>query len=60
MDETKLKEIIASAIANARGARHGVPNIANVLTVLPEKLKKEVYDDADSIINELKKNGVIK
>lgn len=51
------KEIIACAIANARGMRRGVPPISNVLDLLPEKLKDEVLDDADSVLRELAEAG---
>ncbi len=51
MDE--IKEIIASAIANARGMRRGMPSVSNVLDILPEKLKNEVREDAENIIKEL-------
>lgn len=50
------KEIIATAIANARGMRRGVPTISNVLDLLPDKLKDEVLDDADNVIKELEEN----
>ena len=51
------KEIIAGAIANARGMRRGMPSISNVLDLLPEKLKEEVLDDADNVLRELKDAG---
>lgn len=52
-----VKEIIACAIANTRGARNGVPFIENVLDILPYKLKQEVCEDAETILSELKKQG---
>ena len=55
----KIKEIIASAIANARGMRRGAPSISNVLDILPDKLKNEVFDDADNIIKELEAAGFV-
>lgn len=55
----KIKEIIASAIANARGMRMGAPSISNVLDILPDKLKNEVFDDADNIIKELEAAGFV-
>lgn len=53
----KIKEIIAGAIANARGMRRGMPPVKNILDMLPEKLKNEVNDDADNIIKKLTENG---
>ena len=41
----------AVAIANARGGRRGAPPIANVLDVLPEKLKDEVTEDAQAALD---------
>lgn len=57
MDNEKLTRVIASAIANARGMRRGVPTIANVLDMLPEKLVDEVMDDANNVLKELKTAG---
>jgi hypothetical protein len=54
-----IKNIIASAIANARGMRRGMPPISNVMSILPDNLKKEVLDDADNILRELKKAGFV-
>ncbi len=54
-----VRDVIASAIANARGWRHGVPTVKNVLEMLPEKLTKEVFEDADTILKELNENGFI-
>ncbi len=53
----KIKEIIAGAIANARGMRRGMPSVKNILDLLPAKLKDEVNEDADNIIKELEENG---
>jgi hypothetical protein len=36
----------AAAIANARGARRGVPHVINILELLPPKLLDEVMEDA--------------
>ena len=47
-------KVIAEAIANARASRKGVPAISNVLDILPESLKSEVFDDADSVVQALK------
>lgn len=51
-ERTKL---VASALANARGARNGVPAVANVLELLQasprlRKLYDEVIEDAHSAI----------
>jgi hypothetical protein len=56
-DKNKIRELIATTIANARGWRNGVPTIKNVMDLLPDEFKKEVYEDADNIINELNKSG---
>ena len=40
----------AAAIANARGGRRGVPEIANILDMLPEKLVAEVMEDAEAAL----------
>lgn len=47
------RDVIAAAIANARVGRRGVPVITNIMEILPEKLRAEVRDDADSIIEAL-------
>lgn len=49
-------EMIATAIANARGNRRGVPSITNVLDILPTKLKEEVMDDAKAVMKLIEKN----
>lgn len=41
----------AAAIANERGGRRGVPDIVNVLDLLPEKLRTEVMEDARAALN---------
>lgn len=43
------REVIAAAIANARGMRRGAPPISNVLEILPPKIKAEVLDDAEAV-----------
>lgn len=53
----KIKDIIAGAIANARGMRRGMPPVSNILDMLPEKLKNEVREDAENIIKELSEKG---
>jgi hypothetical protein len=40
----------ATAIANARGNRRGVPNITNILEALPKKLFDEVMEDAEAAL----------
>jgi hypothetical protein len=47
------RDVIAAAIANARGMRRGMPAIKNILEILPTKLREEVLDDADNVIREL-------
>lgn len=39
-------EAAANAIANARGARRGVPQVTNVLSLLSDKLRDEMTEDA--------------
>ena len=53
------QEIIAAAIANARGNRRGVPEIVNILEILPEKLRCEVLDDADAVLAALRSAGIL-
>jgi hypothetical protein len=38
--------VAAAAIANTRGARHGIPSISNVLDMPPPSLRAEVLEDA--------------
>jgi hypothetical protein len=38
--------VAAAAIANARGARNGVPRIKNVLDALPPYMREPLLDDA--------------
>ena len=49
---TITREMIeaAAAIANARGDRRGVPEIVNILDMLPEKLRDEVLEDAEAAL----------
>lgn len=49
--------IVASAIANARGGRRGVPPVVNVLDLLPESLRTEVLDDARAVVVALEREG---
>ena len=52
MSQFSQKEIraAASAIANARGNRRGVPTIVKVLEMLPKKLFDEVMEDAEAAL----------
>ena len=47
--EQKIR-VAAAAIANARGARRGVPEIVNILSLIPRKLVEEVTDDATAAV----------
>jgi len=40
----------AAAIANARAGRRGAPAISNILEILPEKLRSEVFEDAEAVL----------
>lgn len=57
------QEIIASAIANARAGRRGVPPVKNVLEIIRSisggKLYNEVMDDAHAVMSALAEDGVI-
>lgn len=52
-------EAAAAGIANARGARRGVPEISNILDLLEKmpgrKLYDEVMDDADAALKAVEK-----
>lgn len=52
-DREQFVDLAAAAIANARGARRGVPEIRNILEVLPDKLREEVRDDARAVFDTL-------
>lgn len=54
----KIRGIIASAIANSRAMRRGMPSVTNVIDLLLSPIKEELLDDADNVINELEKNGI--
>lgn len=47
----------AAAIANARGGRRGMPQITNVLDLLPPKLRDEVTEDARAVFEALQKSS---
>lgn len=49
MNEQTIR-LAAAAIANARGARRGAPEIQNVLDILPDKLRREVMEDAEAAL----------
>lgn len=43
-------ELAAAAIANARGGRRGIPEITNILEMLPDNLVVEVMQDAEAAL----------
>ena len=49
----RKEEKVATALANARGGRRGMPPIENVLEMLPPKLLEEVMDDAKQVLKVL-------
>lgn len=49
-DGGPMIEAAAAAIANTRGGRRGAPAVANILEILPEKLRTEVIEDAKAAI----------
>lgn len=55
MNKAKI-EIVAGAIAKSRGNRRGLPDISNILDMLPKKLKKEVRADAEAVVLALQKD----
>lgn len=57
--DREIQKIIASAIANARGMRRGVPSISNVLDMLPENLVEEVMDDAKNVYIDLRDKDLL-
>lgn len=44
---------IATAIANARGRRHSVAAIVNILDAFPEQLRSEVFQEAAVVFDAL-------
>lgn len=48
------QEAIATILVNQRIMRNGSPPISNALDLLPEKLRREVMDDAQAVIEGLK------
>jgi len=51
--------IAAAAIANARGNRHGVPAIVDILEVIGPKLREEVIEDTRAALEALDKDSAI-
>ncbi|WP_342106349.1 hypothetical protein [Methylobacterium sp. SI9] len=52
-DSTITREMIeaaAAAIANARGGRRGVPEIVNILDMLPDSIRAEIVEDAEAAL----------
>ena len=58
MHEGTPQEVIAAAIANARGGRRGMPPIDHVLRLLPANLRREVMEDACAVIDALAAAGL--
>lgn len=48
------QEVIATILVNQKFMRNGSPPISNVLDLLPPKLRDEVMDDAQAVIDGLK------
>jgi hypothetical protein len=53
-DEMSEQEVIATILVNQKIMRNGSPPISNALDLLPEKLRDEVMDDAQAVIDGLK------
>lgn len=58
MAEPKLKceraalvRAVATRLANNRGNARGVPDIHNVLDILPDNLVAQVMEDAESVVS---------
>jgi hypothetical protein len=51
--------IAGAAIANARGNRHGVPAIVDILEVIGPKLREEVIEDTRAALEALDKDSAI-
>jgi hypothetical protein len=52
------QETIATILVNQRIMRNGSPPIMNALDLLPAKLREEVLDDAQAIIDGLKASRI--
>ena len=50
LSSDQVRDGIAETLADMRGFRHGLPKIKDVLSILPKKLKDEVFDDADAVV----------
>ncbi|HPN84777.1 MAG TPA: hypothetical protein PK821_05510 [Victivallales bacterium] len=50
LSSPEVREGIAEILADMRGFRHGMPKVKNVLSILPKKLKDEVFDDAAAVV----------
>jgi len=48
------QEVIATILVNQRIMRNGSPPIVNALDLLPQKLREEVLEDAQAVIDGLK------
>lgn len=48
--DTNQLRAAATAIANARAGRHGMPDIKNVLMAIPKHLVDEVMEDAGAAL----------
>jgi hypothetical protein len=51
---TGLIERVAAAIANARGARRGMPRITNILAVVGTATRAELIEDARAVLEEIR------
>lgn len=54
IDRMSEQQVIATVLANQKIMRNGCPPIVNVLDMLPQKLKDEVLDDAQAVLDALK------
>ncbi|MEP6963341.1 MAG: hypothetical protein ABI995_14765 [Acidobacteriota bacterium] len=55
--KVSLIDAIASAMLNARGNRRGVPQIVNVLEMVPAHIRADAVDDADAILTAILKEA---
>jgi GNAT superfamily N-acetyltransferase len=53
MNDPRLLNLVATAIANARGGRRGAPPVSNILDLLPSGLREEVCQDAEAVLSAL-------
>lgn len=47
----EMIEAAAAALANIRGGRRGMPEVANVLDMLPKHLRDELVEDAKAALH---------